>query len=222
MTSSVILLKSSASDLDVANAARVSFNKHTDTMREEDKGLIKFLLRNGHTSPFRHTYFQFLVDCPIFVAREFMRHNAGWSYNEVSGRYSELEKKFYVPFSFREQIGKPGEYEYVDRPEHWPGENGVLKSMMSDVYEQAWGVYIYMLEYGIAKEQARAVLPVGIHTKFYASCNALSLMNFLELRCDQTAQEEIRLLAGDMATLFAQAMPVTYEAWVEYSKYSPE
>src|SRR3954447_22197001 len=101
-----------ASDLAVVNAARVSFNQATDEMTERDEGLIRFLMRNRHGSPFEHGYFRFLVKAPLLVVREHHRHRAGHSYNEWSGRYSQMEPEFYVPDFVRAQVGKPGAYTF--------------------------------------------------------------------------------------------------------------
>ena len=101
-----------ANDLSVVNGARVSFARHKEEMDESDEGLIRFLLRERHGSPFEHGYFRFLVKAPIFVVREHHRHRAGHSYNEWSGRYSKLEAEFYVPDHVRRQLGKPGAYTF--------------------------------------------------------------------------------------------------------------
>ena len=99
-----------ASDLAVANGARVSFNQASQELTERDEGLIRFLMRDHHGSPFEHGYFRFIVKAPIFVVREHHRHRAGHAYNEWSGRYSKMEAEFYVPDNVRTQVGKPGAY----------------------------------------------------------------------------------------------------------------
>ncbi|HWC32072.1 MAG TPA: FAD-dependent thymidylate synthase, partial [Actinomycetota bacterium] len=101
-----------ASDLAVVNGARVSFNAESQELADRDAGLIRFLMRERHGSPFEHGYFRFLVKAPLFVVREHHRHRAGHSYNEWSGRYSKLEAEFYVPEYVRSQIGKPGAYSF--------------------------------------------------------------------------------------------------------------
>ena len=111
-----------ASDLAVVNGARVSFNDETQEMTERDEGLIRFLMRERHGSPFEHGYFRFLVKAPIFVVREHHRHRAGHSYNEWSGRYSKLEAEFYVPEFVRTQVGKPGAYSVRARRRRDPGD----------------------------------------------------------------------------------------------------
>src|SRR5438552_15209967 len=101
-----------ASDLAVVNGARVSFNQASQTLSERDEGLIRFLMRDRHGSPFEHGYFRFIVKAPLFVVREHHRHRAGHSYNEWSGRYSKMEPEFYVPEYVRTQVGKPGAYSF--------------------------------------------------------------------------------------------------------------
>lgn len=203
-----------ASDLDVVNAARVSFGKHVSEVGEDEEKLIGYLLRNGHGTPFEHGYFQFHVEAPIFVFREWHRHRIGHSYNEMSGRYVELERRFYSPSEFREQVGKPGHYRY----EPLPANKSLLASdIMARAYEGAWNAYQRLLALGVAKEQARAVLPVATYTQMYWSCNPRSLMHFLDLRTAPNAMQEIRELADQAAGIFEDIMPVTAAAWRECS-----
>jgi thymidylate synthase (FAD) len=178
-----------ASDLSVANAARVSFAQRSEELSDRDAGLIRFLMREKHASPFEHSVFRFHVKCPIFVAREWMRHRN--SYNEWSARYSQLEPEFYVPEpeDVRTQVGKPGAYSFepVD-----PELAESTREAQREAYAQAYRAYEALLERGVAKELARNVLPVGIYTMFYWTVNARSLMNFISLRNAETAQREIR------------------------------
>src|SRR3989440_3540850 len=101
-----------ASDRAVVNGARVSFNQASEELTERDAGLVRFLMRDRHGSPFEHGYFRFIVKAPIFVVREHHRHRAGHSYNEWSGRYSKMRAEFYVPENIRTQVGKPGAYTF--------------------------------------------------------------------------------------------------------------
>lgn len=205
----LILLQAHAHDLDVVNAARVSFGKRVGEVGESDKGLIKFLLKNGHGTPFEHGYFQFHVEAPIFVLREWQRHRIGHSYNEMSGRYVELGLKFYTPRRFRKQLGKPGAYTFEEFPDLGS------KRLLVEAYDSAWETYQKLLAAGVAKEQARAVLPLGIYSQMYWSCNPRSLMHFLDLRTHPQAMREIRDLAEQAAVIFSEQMPVTAAAWHE-------
>jgi thymidylate synthase (FAD) len=224
----VDLVKSSAADHDVATAARVS--TIGGDSKENDKpieGLINFLMRDRHGSPFEHTSFTFYIEAPIFVAREFMRHRAGWSYNEESGRYKELEPVFYAPDERRKlvQVGKPGAYEFEAGSSDQAVEVGLS---FAHACEVAYHEYEHLLEWGVAREVARMVLPVGIYTSFYATCNARSLMHFLSLRTkSQLAkypsfpQREIEMVAEGMEKHFAEAMPLTWGAFCAHGRVAP-
>ena len=207
-----------ATDLAVANGARVSFNRASEELTERDEGLIRFLMRDRHGSPFEHGYFRFIVKAPIFVVREHHRHRAGHSYNEWSGRYSKLEAEFYVPDYVRTQVGKPGAYRFEPVP------NDVRAAARSEIEHQAgeaFAAYERMLEQGIAKEVARAVLPLCMFTKYYWSCNPRSLMHFCSLRNSEQAQFEIRELARAAESFLERLMPVTHAAFVANGRAAP-
>ena len=226
----VELVEVSASDLRVAKAAWVS----TKGKRAEDEsdterlaGLINFLMRDRHGSPFEHTSFTFAIRCPIFVVREFHRHRAGWSYNEESGRYTKLQPEFYVPARERNltQTGKPGHYVFA------PGDDDQYEIMDREMKwhtRRLWDSYELMLDVGIAKEVSRMILPLNIYTSFYATCNARSLMHFLSLRTENATamfpshpQKEIQMVADEMEELFAEAMPATWLAWNKNGRVAP-
>jgi thymidylate synthase (FAD) len=211
------LLDHCASDLAVVNAARVSFAEHHDVMKLGDDKLISFLMRNRHGTPFEHGYFRFRVEAPIFVFREWHRHRIGHSYNEMSGRYTKLEQKFYVPSVARKQVGKPGAYSY----EECPDLTEFLSENVQRVYRLAWYTYEQLLAEGIAKEQARIVLPVGLYSQMYWSCNPRSLMHFLGLRHKPDAMQEIRSLAAKAHNAFARSMPTTAVAFRDNGSVAP-
>jgi thymidylate synthase (FAD) len=207
-----------ASDLAVVNGARVSFNSLANEMTERDEGLIKFLMRHRHGSPFEHGYFRFIVKAPIFVVREHHRHRAGHSYNEWSGRYSKMEAEFYVPDYVRTQVGKPGSYSFE------PVEPEVRESAREEiraVAEQAFEAYERMLDQGVAKEVARMALPLSLYTKYFWSCNPRSLMHFCSLRNSEHAQFEIREYAKAAEGFLERVMPVTHLAFVEQGRTAP-
>lgn len=217
--SRVELIKHNASDLDVARAAWVS--NYGEDAREKDgarvKGLINYLYREKHMSPFEHGSFTFFVETPIFVAREFMRHRTA-SYNEVSGRYMELQPRFYVPSTERPKVqeGKVGNYYFTEGSYL---QNMVVNGATRQAYTRAWDAYQQMLEIGVAKEVARNVLPVGIMTQFYVTMNPRNVMQFLNLRTAPNALFEIREVANKIEALFAEAMPYTFEAY-SYDSYA--
>jgi thymidylate synthase (FAD) len=208
-----------ADDLSVVNGARVSFAVSKSEMDERDKGLIRFLMRQRHGSPFEHNSFRFHIRTPIFVAREWFRHRIG-SFNEESARYHQLEPDFYVPSvrAVRTQVGKPGSYSFE------PAEETIAHetiAVMRRVYDELYAEYQDLISKGVAKELARAVLPFGIYTQFYWTINARSLMNFLSLRNSVDAQYEIRTYAQAVERLFAEKMPVTHECFVAFDRMVP-
>jgi thymidylate synthase (FAD) len=210
---------SMADDLSVVNAARVSFAQRSTQMDERDHGLIRFLMRERHGTPFEHNAFRFHVKLPIFVMREWARHRIG-SFNEWSARYSQLEPEFYIPEpeDVRTQVGKPGAYSFdpvdPELAEH-------TREAQRTVYEQAYAAYVDLLDQGVAKEVARNVLPVAIYTQFYWTVNARSLMNFLSLRNAVTAQREIRRYAAACEQLFGECMPITHAAFLANERRAP-
>jgi thymidylate synthase (FAD) len=208
-----------ADDLSVVNAARVSFARRKDEMDDSDIGLVKFLMRDRHGTPFEHNGFRFHIRCPIFVAREWMRHRVG-SFNEFSMRYARATDDFYVPEpeDVRTQTGKPGAYSFEPVDEELAERT---REELATVYASAYAAYERLTEAGVARELARAVLPVGAYTEFFWTVNARALMNFLSLRNAETAQREIRRYAEACEVFLKELMPVTYEAFVANARTAP-
>jgi thymidylate synthase (FAD) len=208
-----------ADDLSVANGARVSFARRKDELDESDEGLIRFLMRERHGTPFEHNAFRFHVRCPIFVAREWFRHRVG-SFNEFSLRYAKATDDFYVPEpeDVRSQVGKPGAYSFEPVSDELAEET---REQLRAVYDTAYRTYEQLVELGVARELARSVLPVGAYTEFYWTVNARSLMNFLSLRNSETAQREIRRYAEACERFLEEKMPVTYAAFVGNDRTAP-
>jgi thymidylate synthase (FAD) len=228
---SVELVKSSASDADVIWAARVSTagDKSLEDVGSDaskSEGLINYLARERHGSPFEHTSMTFFISAPIFVFREFMRHRIA-SYNEESGRYRELKPVFYIPSKERKlvQIGKAGAYTFVDgTPEQYEITVKSIKETCTLAYEN----YQKMLSAGVAREVARAVLPVTLYSSMYVTMNARALMNFLSLRTSREGshfpsypQREIEMVAEKMEAEFAKLMPITYGAFQKSGRIAP-
>ena len=208
-----------ADDLSVVNGARVSFARHKKELDESDHGLIRFLMRERHASPFEHAVFRYHIRCPIFVAREWVRHR--WSsFNEFSLRYAKATDDFYVPDAddVRTQVGKPGAYSFEPVS---PELAEQTREELQAVYDQAFATYERLVEAGVAREVARSVLPVGAYTEFYWTVNARSLMNFVSLRNSEFAQLEIRRYAEAVESFLAELMPVTYAAFVANGRVSP-
>jgi thymidylate synthase (FAD) len=228
---SVELVKSSASDADVIWAARVSTagDKSLEDIGADatkSEGLINYLARERHGSPFEHTSMTFFISAPIFVFREFMRHRIA-SYNEESGRYRELKPVFYVPSKERKlvQIGKAGAYTFVDGTEE---QFIITVDAIKETCKLAYANYQKMLSAGVAREVARAVLPVTLYSSMYVTMNARALMNFLSLRTAREGshfpsypQREIEMVAEKMEAEFAKLMPITYGAFQKSGRIAP-
>lgn len=209
----VELIKTNATDTDVAYAAWVSnFAAESRNRDTSNIGkLIDFLYSNKHMSPFEHGSFTFFIDTTLFVAREFMRHRT-FSYNETSGRYKEMEGRFYIPPFGRPliQVGRPGAYTFTQGTEdqYW-----VMVKDQTEAFEFCWEKYQKQLRDGVAKEVARNVLPLSLYTQFYATANPRNIMQFLILRNDDQALFEIRHIAKKIEEHFARTMPLTWAAF---------
>jgi thymidylate synthase (FAD) len=209
--SSVELVRVSGADVDVVNAARVSFGKVVTTMTERDKKLVRYLVMHDHTSPFEHNQLSFRVKTPIFVARQWMRHRMH-SYNEISYRYVKAATEFYVPGQWRYQDkvdrqASTGEFQDLE-----------LNKQYQAAIDESYRVYEHLLEQGVAREIARGVLPMCTYTEFIFTSNLHALMHFLRLRTDSMAQYEIRCFALAMLRLAEPHFPVSLGAWMEKYK----
>ncbi len=208
----VELISVMGDDLTVVRSARVSTGQGTKGP-EKDRRLIEYLMRNRHETPFEHVVFTFHIKCPIFVARQWFRHRIA-SYNEKSGRYSEMEYEFYVPDEVR--VSHP-------KDKQMSVENGGnidvkrFKKLINDVYDHSYSVYRELLNMGVAREMARIVLPLALYTEFYWTVNMRSLMNFLSLRADSHAQWEMQRYALAVAEFFKTCCPWSYDAFLKYS-----
>ena len=231
----VKLVQSMGDDMSVVEAARVSTTLTSEMLRErggshvlgdKDAGLINYLMRDRHGTPFEHNAFTFFIEAPIFVFREFMRHRIA-SYNEESGRYKELNPVFYVPSEDRKlvQVGKPGAYTFEEGNYD---QKMMVPASMKRVAKEAYSEYQRMLEKGVAREVARGVLPVSIYSSMFVTMNARALMNFLSLRTTREGttfpsypQREIEMVAEGMEEIFAKIMPITWEKFNEQGRVAP-
>ena len=227
----VELVRANASDADVVFAARVSTVgeqslEDVDADPQRSAGLINYLMRDRHGSPFEHNSMTFFVKAPIFVWREHMRHRIA-SYNEESARYRELLPVFYVPSHERPlvQSGKPGAYEFHPGT---PAQSELVERTIQESCTAAYSGYLEMLEAGVAREVARMVLPVTIYSSAYVTMNARALMNFLSLRRKVEGshfvsypQREIEMVAEVYEEHFAKLMPLTHSAFIEHGRVAP-
>ncbi len=223
----VELVENAGSDELICKAARVSTLGAESLETSESQGLINFLMKNRHGSPFEHGMMTFRISAPIFVWREFMRHRIGFSYNEQSGRYMELAPVFYEPNDKRplQQVGKPGHYDFI------PGDQDqydFLRVELRHAYKTSWDAYQNLLLNDIAKEVARMCLPVATYSTAYVTCNPRSLMSFLSLRTKVEGsmfpsypQHEINVVADRMEGIFARLYPGTWDAFCHAGRVSP-
>lgn len=188
--------------------------------------LINALLKQKHGSTFEHSYFTFYVKAPIFVFREWMRHRMS-SFNEMSGRYTELPGEFYIPAEDRKLFnqGTKMKPDFVMAPQDVMDE---VTSSVDYISHAAWNEYQRLLNKNVANEVARIVLPLNIYSQMYWSVNARSLMNFLSLRGSQEGaalishpQREIQIGAEHIDAIFADKMPLTHESFVTNGRVAP-
>lgn len=208
--SSLELVRISGSDIDIVNAARVSFGKCVTTMTDRDKSLVNYLVEHNHTSPLEHNQLSFRVKAPRFVSYQWMRHRMN-SYNEISYRYVKAPLEFYVPTKWRYQDtqnrqGSVGEF-----------ENEELKKSYMQAIETSSKIYEHLLEQGVCRELARGVLPFCTYTEFIFTCNLHSLMHFIKLRSHPGAQFEIRQFAHGLLELATPHFPVALNAWKKFN-----
>ena len=204
--SSIQLVRASGSDIDIVNAARVSYGKFVEAVSERDVKLINFLMDHNHTSPFEHNQLSFRIKAPIFVGRQWMRHRMN-SYNEISYRYVKSALEFYIPPKWREQDlkNKQASIGSLDNPK--------ATELYKKAIETSVQVYEQLLADGIGRELARAVLPLCTYTEFIFTCNLHSLMHFMKLRLHAGAQYEIRMYAQGMLKLALPHFPISLNAW---------
>ena len=207
-------------DLTPVNAARVSFGGRSEKFTDKDRRLSKFLIKHKHFSPFRHQHVMMIIKAPEFVMRQWYKHVVGiettsssvtkdHAWNEISGRYVEVEE-YYVPEVYRAQSDdnkQASEGEVED-------QKGALQSW-EDSIVHAKIFYEGLLRRGVAKEQARAVLPLSQYTQVWWTASFQSIMNFIELRDEKTAQVEIQEYARALKEIMLLKFPETTKLWEE-------
>ncbi len=203
-------------DQRAVDSARVSFGS-VSKGEAQDRKLLEYLVANSHFSPFEHSVFEFHIKCPIFVARQWMRHRIA-SYNEISARYTEVKEEFYYPETFRGQdkVNRQGSVRSAAL------KQAKLLALYDKAIKTSYGAYRELLDAGVAREMARMALPVAQYTQFYWGVNARSLLNFIELRLDGHAQYEIRLYAAAVQEIFRKKMPWTWEAFLKRKAAAPD
>jgi thymidylate synthase (FAD) len=197
--------------------------------KDANAGLINFLMSHRHGTPFEHSSVTFFVHAPIFVWREWHRHRIGFSYNEESARYKQLDPVFWIPNRDRKLV--PTEKHTSARPDFGPGTEAKYLWLVDDLkvgYIEAYGRYQTRIDLGYAKEVARAGLPVGIYSSCWVTCNPRSLMAFLSLRIHDPhatfvsyPQAEIQQAALVCERFLQEGWPITYEAFVKNGRVGP-
>ena len=212
----VCLVDYMGEDQDIAEAARVSYQKGTRKQRDDD-GLVRYLQRNRHSSPSEMCDIKLHICAPIFVARQMLRHRTA-SVNEESARFSVMEDRFYVPAI--EQLRTQSTDNKQGRGEELP--EAVARTMQAQIraqYEAQYRVYEQLLTQGLTRELARIILPVGIYTQWYQKANLHNWLHLLSLRLDPHAQYEIRCYAQAIFDILRQLFPVSIAAFEEYTLY---
>lgn len=200
-------------DFAIVQAARVSYGDGTKTVNE-DRGLIRYLLRHTHTTPFEMVEFKFHCKMPIFVARQWIRHRTA-NVNEYSGRYSVMKDEFYLPKTDQvRQQSKSNKQGGEEKAEESLGLQ--FSSELERLSDETYGAYEAFLTSGVSREQARMILPVNLYTEWYWKIDLHNLFHFLALRCDSHAQYEIRVFADAMLQLVEPIVPLAVEAWNDY------
>ena len=189
------LLSYFGNDLMVVNAARVSYGKSKDVFDEKDAKLLKYLYDHGHTSPFRHPQLQFRIECPIFVERQLFKHQISLTANSLSGRYVDFSDNYFIFNKLRKQSksSKQGSDGELVRPD--------LLEKMKDLTSQCAKLYKELCDEGVAKEQARGILPLCLETQFIWTGSLAAYLHLWKLRLKLDTQEETREIAGEMLKL---------------------
>jgi thymidylate synthase (FAD) len=219
------LVDSMGNDQRIVDAARVSYQQGTKAV-QSDRHLIRYLLRNLHTTPFEKVVFEFHIKCPIYIARQWMRHRTS-SYNEISARYSVMKDEFYIPNPVRKQseTNRQGSSNEIVTMIPLGGPvTADAQTFYSQVTKASYDDYENLLNAGVARELARGVLPTSLYTEFYWTVNLWNLMHFLKLRLDKHAQFEIRVFAEAIYKILKDNCDIQYalEAFQDYILDDPK
>jgi len=207
----VLYIDHMGNDKRIVDAARVSFGRDltTEDFSDRDKKLLKFLMREKHTSPFEHCSLTLRLKVPLFVARQIMRHRT-FSYNEISRRYTEVDISLFEFSDLRYQSHQNLQCSDGQLDEYASSQ---ARELINELSQSCLMVYRTLLEVGIAREQARAILPQSLYTEFYMSGNLLNWLKFVQLRDTEHAQPETRRVAQAVLSLLDDLYPATIQAW---------
>jgi thymidylate synthase (FAD) len=199
-------------DMDIVGAARVSYNSESKG-EQKDKGLLEYLWKNKHTSPFEMCKLKIDVKLPIFIARQWIRHRMQ-NINEVSARYTELPGEFYIPTKWRKNLDKGKNKQQSEISEELDHEG--LTKKVECFCEESYNQYKSLLENGVAKELARMVLPLNIYTQWISCWDLKNLLHFITLRDDAHAQAEIQEYSKAIKLILKELFPWTMEVYEKY------
>lgn len=187
------LLSHFGSDLTITNTARVSYGKQVDEFTDKDIKLINYLVKHGHTSPFRHCSLQFRINCPIYVERQLFKHQVGWAANSISGRYVDFSDTYTTVTEWRKQStsSKQGSEGVIENQE-------MASIIEADIIDRCKGAYNKLIELGVSKEQARTILPLNLNTTFIWTGSFQAFIHLCNLRLKPDAQQETREVVAEM------------------------
>ena len=211
-------------DITIVNSARVSFGVEKNCLEEKDKKLINYLIKHQHTSTLEHNIATFRIKVPLFVRSQHHRHRT-WSYNEISRRYTDVNMQFYIPNSYRTQHKSNRQASNLTdqinpQMSSYPIllESRLCNEAVAYHVQSSINLYNDMIEKGIAREQARMILPQNLYTEYYATANLNNILKFINLRTHEGAQWEIQKLAMSMLDIIKDLWPVTVESYNNLNK----
>ena len=214
------LVQSMGEDITVVNSARVSFGVQKESLESKDKKLINYLISHQHTSTLEHNIATFRIKVPLFVRSQHHRHRT-WSYNEISRRYTDVNMEFYIPGSYRTQHKSNRQASNIDdqinpQMDSYPIllESRLCSEAVDYHVQNSIKLYNDMIKKGIAREQARMILPQNLYTEYYATANLNNILKFIKLRTHEGAQQEIQVLANKMLEIIKQLWPITVESYI--------
>lgn len=218
----ISLVQCMGDELTIVNSARVSFGVEKQELDDRDQKLIKYLIKHKHTSTLEHNLATFLIEVPLFIRSQHHRHRT-WSYNEISRRYTDYDMKFYYPEAFRMQSesNRQASTDDLVNPNIFTGFGGegsasdVVREHCSDSLE----LYEKLISNGVAREQARMILPQNLYTKYYATANLNNILKFIDLRIHEGAQWEIQQLAKGMLEIIVNIWPFATSVYQEINNH---
>ena len=218
------LIQHMGEDITIVNSARVSFGVEKSLLDDKDKKLINYLIKHQHTSTLEHNIATFRIKAPLFVRSQHHRHRT-WSYNEISRRYTDVNMQFYIPETYRTQHKSNRQASNIDEQinpqmDSYPImlESRLCNEAVEYHVQKSVELYNDMIQKGIAREQARMILPQNLYTEYYATANLNNILKFINLRTHEGAQWEIQKLAEGMLSIIESLWPITVKSYNDLNK----